>query len=386
MRIAIDARWIFKEISGIGAYTRELIGALIQADSSNEYVLYFESDAVRERTLSELQVEACDRITPRVLAHGVFDPRSQLKTPGILRRDGIDIYHSTNYMTPLFAFPRSAAGPMRCVVTMHDVIPLKFPHFAPNSRKNRIFPLYRALMSEVARRADIIIADSNSSRRDVIEHCRVPPDRERCVRTIYCGVAARFAPPASRPPPDPSRERRILYVGRADPYKNIGGLVRAFGQARRDGAPASRLVIAGSPDPRYPEAEQLARELKLEDSVEWTGYLSEEQLVTTYQQADLLVLPSRYEGFGLPVVEAMACGVPVICSDQGSLPEVAGDAAVQVHPDDTDRLAAEIKRVLCDDSVWRNMSAGGIEHAKRFTWQRTAQQTLAIYTELASHE
>jgi glycosyltransferase involved in cell wall biosynthesis len=384
MRIAIDARWIFKEISGVGAYTRELIGALVKQDKANEYVLYFESDSVRDRTLSELQVEPGPRITPRVMSYGVFAPASQLRAPRVLRMDGIDIYHSTNYMTPLFAFPRATRGPVRCVVTIHDVIPLKFPHFTPNSRKNRIFPLYRGLMAEVVRRADIVIADSDASRRDVIEHCRVPSEREHCVRTIYCGVSPRFTPPDVRPQADPVRERRILYVGRADPYKNIEGLIRAFSQARQNGLPPSRLVIAGSPDPRYPEAGRTARELGVEDVVEWTGYLSEEQLVSAYQDADLLVLPSRYEGFGLPVVEAMACGVPVICSDQGSLPEVAGNAAVQVHPDDTPRLATEIYRVLSDETVWSKMSADGVAQARRFTWQRTAEQTLAIYAELAS--
>lgn len=382
LNIAIDARWIFDEISGIGAYTRELIGALAIIDRNNAYMLYFTSEAIRDRTYREAGLSGNENLKSRIVPFGVFSPAGQLRMPSILNQDDIDLFHSTNYMIPLRAFPSGRRGRIACLVTIHDVIPLKFPQYASRSRKRRLFPIYRRLMIEVGRRADMITADSESSRRDILEHMRIDGDRQSRVRRIYCGVGDRYCPPAGRDERLSERTRLILYVGRADPYKNLTGLIEAFSCARQAGLPPAQLVIAGAPDPRYPEAGLLAKSLGLTDAVHWTGYLDEDALVNTYQAADLLVLPSRYEGFGLPVVEAMACGVPVICSNRGSLPEVAGDVAVQVDPDDTDGLAREITRLLTDNSLAADLSRRGIDHARQFNWRRTAGETLDLYHEL----
>lgn len=388
MNIAIDARWIFPRISGIGAYTRELVRALADLDSQNRYTILFDRADLRDRTGRETGLADHPNFESVVLPCGVFSARSQLALPGFLRRRNIDVFHSPNYMIPLAAFPRSRPGRTRAVVTIHDVIPLLFPDHAPRSRKSRFFFLYKWLMAEVARRADAIITVSETSRRDCLELLRVEPGRAGRVAAIPNGVSPRFRPAGGTPAPrkdpaDTATPRTCLYVGRADPYKNLNALVRAFSLARSRLPFPLRLVIAGPLDERYPEAPALARDLGVAEHVAWTGYLSDADLVRHYQEADLLALPSRYEGFGLPVVEAMACGTPVLISNAGALREVAGDAALTADPDDIGAMAARLQDILMQPALADKMIAAGLARAAAFTWSRTAAETLALYRKIA---
>jgi glycosyltransferase involved in cell wall biosynthesis len=383
MKIAIDARWIFPEISGIGAYTRELIKHLALLDEQNEYVVLFRDAAIRDRTLAETNLASASNFSSKIIDCGVFSVWNQLLLPIFLKQNAFDVYHSTNYMIPLRAFPRSGNGRTKCVVTIHDVIPMIFPQHAPKSKKARLYPLYRWLMLQVGARANAIITDSKASREDVIKHLQIDASSEGKVEAVYCGVSERFQPPMTRRPKTGDAKRTILYVGRSDPYKNIATLICALSIARKKAPFPITLTIAGSPDPRYPETARLAAELGVEDAIEWMGYVSDVQLITAYQRADVLVHPSRYEGFGLQVAEAMACGLPVICSDAAALPEVAGDAAILLNPDKVQGFAAKILDVLADESLARQLSEKGPAQAAKFTWDRTASETLAIYKEVS---
>jgi glycosyltransferase involved in cell wall biosynthesis len=387
MRIAIDARWIFTEISGIGAHTQALIRELARTDRSNEYVLLFHNPSVMERTLDAANLRSARHVSTRILPHKVFSVRNQLLLPRWLRAERIDIFHSTNYMIPLLAFPRHRRGRTACVTTIHDVIPMIFPDHAPKSRKSRIYPLFRRVMIEVGARADAVITVSEASRRDVLHHLRIKPAHADKVRVVYNGVSQAFHPPVDpRPRKDGNRSRTVLYVGRADPYKNLPVLIDAFARLRDRLPFPLRLTICGSPDPRYPEPLQRIRERGLRESVKWTGYLPEEDLVHYYQQADVLAHPSRYEGFGLQIVEAMACGLPVVTSRGGSLEEVADDAALLVHPDDTEGFANRIEEVLTRPELAEELSRKGLERARNFTWERAAEETVAVYRSLADRE
>jgi glycosyltransferase involved in cell wall biosynthesis len=175
----------------------------------------------------------------------------------------------------------------------------------------------------------------------------------------------------------------VLYVGRADPYKNLTNLVRAFAVLKKDAGFPTRLVMVGADDARYPEARQMAAELGLTADVEWRAALPREELADVYRQAAVLVLPSWYEGFGLPAAEAMACGTPVICGDCGALREVAGDAGIFVQPADVAELARQMRRVLAEADLAADMTRRGLEQAKQFDWRRTAAQTLEIYRRAA---
>ncbi|MDI6774285.1 MAG: glycosyltransferase family 1 protein [Verrucomicrobiota bacterium] len=385
MKIAIDCRWIFREISGIGAYTVALADQLAALDRRNEYELLFDDRAVLERTMAGTRLRAAPNFRPRLVSWSVFSLRGQMAMPGLLRRERFDLFHSTNYMIPLFAFPVGRPGRARCVVTIHDVIPLAFPHYAPCSRKNRLFPIFRWIMRQVGRRADTILTVSQASRRDILAHLRIPQESTHKVRVVYNGVSDLFRPaPEKRRPAaaaDSSSPRTVLYVGRQDPYKNLAGLVRALAILRRRAPFPARLAVVGAPDPRYTEPCRLADALGLTDAVAWTGYLQPDRLVLAYQQADVLAHPSRYEGFGLPVLEAMACGLPVVSSNAASLPEVAGDAALLVAPDDIEELAARLLDVLIQPALAASLAEKGIRRAAEFTWTRAAAQTLAIYEE-----
>ena len=238
-------------------------------------------------------------------------------------------------------------------------------------------------MLEAGARSDAIITVSKASRRDIIKHLKIPHDKENKVCAIYNGVSDQFKPrenSADRLHDTVSVARKILYVGRADPYKNLSTLIRAVDVANRSYESPVSLIIAGSPDPRYPEPEKLVEKLDLHNLVEWTGYISDSKLVETYQTADILVHPSKYEGFGLQIIEAMACGTPVICSNCGALKEVAGNAAILVDPNDVDRFAEEITRVLSDSALAKEMISKGFARASEFNWKKTAQETLDLYT------
>ena len=375
MRIVLDARWIFEQISGIGCYTRELIRELAHVDRENEYLLLFEHRHLADRTQAETGFNAAPNIQVKHAPCGLFSARNQRWLRAFLDEHHARVYHAPNYMIPLFRFPRGRAGHVRCVTTIHDVIPLALPNHAPRSRKTRLLPLYRRLMKEVGTRSDFIITVSDFSRQDTIQHLAIPSERAGRVVRVYNGVNPLFHPPAI--PVEPGTQE-ILYVGRFDPYKELVTLVEAFAQLRQSGLRA-RLRVIGPPDPRYPEPHERARALGLEELISWSGYLSNEELRAAYQRAAVFVLPSSYEGFGLPVLEAMACGTPVVCSNATSLPEVAGDAALLVEPGQSAPLADAIRRVLTDKALADDLRTRGLHHAKAFTWKRAAQETVDIY-------
>lgn len=386
MKIAIDGRWIFPEISGIGNYTRQLLHQFSRLPLDHRLLILFDNPELQTRTIQETGIGNVAAIETVCVPWGVFSLQSQLRLPAFLRRHQVDCFHSPNYMIPLRAFPRNRIGKIACVTTIHDVIPMLFPDHAPKSRKTRLFPIFRALMHEIGRRADAIITVSEASRRDIIRQLRIPEARAERVQTVYNGVSERFCPADVTPPlAEPAApEYTLLYVGRADPYKNVGALIRALKIVHTTTDLPVRLRIAGAPDPRYPETTDLADALGIRNAVTWTGYLTDEALVDAYRRADLLVHPSRYEGFGLQIVEAMACGTPVICSTGGSLPEVAGEAAIQIDPDDVDGLVQAIVRVLTHPDLADTMREDGFRQASRFTWETAARNTLAVYESVAS--
>lgn len=381
MKIAIDARWIFNEISGIGAHTRELIRHIAREDRTNTYYLIFSDRALAERTWVEAELADKSNFRPDIVPWSVFSPHSQLMLPARLSRHGIEVYHSPNYMIPLACFPRGRAGKIRCVATIHDLIPLLFPSATPRALKTRLFPIYRRLMLEIGARADRIIAVSEASRADIIQHLKITPERAGIVKVIYNGVSPRFTPVASQP--SEASPKTILYVGRSDPYKNLPLLIDAFSLARQQIPFPIQLKILGPRDPRYPEAAQRVQALGLEGTVIWAGYQTHQALVQAYQEAAVVALPSRYEGFGLPMVEAMACGTPMLCSDIPVLREIGGAAAFYTPLDDSRGLASGLARVLTDTTLRQTMVRQGLEQARRFSWTEAARKTIALYHELA---
>ncbi|MFO7871223.1 MAG: glycosyltransferase family 1 protein [Kiritimatiellia bacterium] len=383
MKIAVDARWIYPYISGIGAYTRELLRYLPVIDGSNSYIGLFDDKSVMARTLRETSLEGRKNFRAVFLPYGPFSLSSQILLPRLLEREAVDVFHSPNYMIPFLAFPRHVPGRIRCVVTIHDLIPLVHPEYTPKAVKTRFHAVYKRVMYESAARADLIIAVSECSRNDIVEKlCDKKTDAGK-IRTVYNGVSSFFTPASGQQGAGGAREGLVLYVGRADPYKNLPVLVRAFDMALKRCDRHLALRVVGPGDGRYPEAERLVRKLGLEEAVTWTGYVGDEALLSAYRNADVLVHPSKYEGFGLQVLEAMACGTPVICSRAAALKEVAGDAAILVDSDDAGGFADGIWKVLSDESLALSLRERGMKRASEFKWETAAEKTARIYGEIA---
>ncbi len=374
MKIVLDARWIYPEISGIGLYTQELIRGLVGLDQPHSFVLLFDNHVVLNRTAEVTGFDKNPRFSARIVNFGPFAPRGQLALPWLLKHFEADVFHSTNYMIPLLG-----CGRVKRVVTIHDLIPLLFRDHAPKSKKSRLFPVFKRIMFEVGKRADLIITVSESTRSDVLRELRIPPEFHPRVVSIPEAADGAFRPAEN---PAPRKRPRILFVGRRDPYKNLPRLIEAFAQVRARGIDAVLRVI-GPEDKRYPEAPRRALELGINDHIEWIGYVADRKLAQQYQDSDVFVLASKYEGFGLTVLEAMACGTPVICSNISSLPEVAGDAALLVDPQSTEQIAGAISHVLTDSKLAAELREKGIARAAQFSWKRTAELTLKAYESLS---
>ncbi len=384
LKIAIDARWIFEQLSGIGIYTRELIRNLAGLDHQNDYLLIFDKPVLLRRTCRELHISSHSNFAACLVPYGVFSVRNQVLMPGLLKRNAINVFHSTNYMIPLPAFTGShRPGKAKCVTTIHDLIPLVIPHHAPKSKKTLIFPIYKQLMFQVGARSDAVITVSNRSRRDVIKRLRIASGQTDKVTAIPNGVSSSFHPPQqdrSRSESDSEeRVRKLLYVGRTDPYKNVSMLVKMLARLKQLCSFPVELHLISSPDPRYPEPLLLSEKLHISDAVKWRGYLADEDMVKVYQNADVLVHPSQYEGFGLQIIEAMASGLPVVCSNGGSLPEIAGNAAIILDPHDEDGFVSAVLDLFASPEKREDLRSKGIEQASRFSWQRTARETLEVY-------
>ncbi len=374
MNIVIDARWILAEISGIGLYTRSLVKHLAVTDRSNTYTILFDNPEVQEREVREAGLWRAANVRPKTVPWGPFSLKSQRELPAVLEELKTDVFHAPNFLIPFAAFRRRSR--IACVVTIHDLIPLLFPEYTPRALKTRLHLIYRLAIRESVRRADIVIAPSTSTSQDILKTL-LPADDDR-VRVIPEAVDESFHPG----PPEERHPRTILFVGRREPYKNLRVLVTAFADLLKR-VPDARLRVIGPPDPRYPDAEQVAADLNIEGSIEWEGYVSGLDLVAAYQQSAVFALPSRYEGFGLPVLEAMACGTPVVCGNRSSLPEVAGKAAILVPPADASSLSHALEKVLTDPALAEDLSSRGLKHAATFSWERMAEATLDAYREAA---
>lgn len=344
MKIAIDTRRSGKTLSGIGRYTECLIRGLSSVGSPCHFI----------------------HIDEKMAPYSPYSIMNQLRLPAVLEQYHVELYHS-----PDFAIPILLRKNLPCVVTIHDLIPWKYPHFTPKAKKNRFLWLFRLFIREVVKRADKIIAVSHTTATD-IEEC-FPADSSR-ILVVYNGIDPVFFKSH-----DEKKGNYILYVGRADPYKNICAALSAYARASETYKIPHNFLIIGESDPRYTGSQALVEHLNLQNRVTFSGHLSHEELIKAYRGADLLLMPSRYEGFGYPVIEAMACGIPVIISQAPALVEIAGTHAISVDPDNTDEFAEAINNVLTDSALSNRLSREGREHARNFTIEKMARETLKVY-------
>lgn len=305
----------------------------------------------------------------------------QCVQPLALARQGIDLLHSLAYVSP-------ALWPGPAVLTVLDLSFILYPErFRPFHR------LYLKLFTRLsARRARRVIAISESTRRDATRLLGLAADK---AVTVYCGVDAVFQPQPARSLAEFRRarglpEQFVLFVGTLEPRKNIVGLLEAYAQVRQrwqtTRGELPPLVIAGAKGWYYAEVFRRLEELGLASVVQFAGFVPAAELPLWYSAAELFVYPSLYEGFGLPVLEAMACGAPVVTSNRSSLPEVVGQAGVTVDPEDSEGLATAMLQVLTDEDRRTALREVGRRRAAEFTWERAAQETLHVYRQALGQE
>jgi glycosyltransferase involved in cell wall biosynthesis len=365
--IILDARTATDHFPGIGRYVVNLAGALKQIAPDLDLTLLRDpSSAAQRLTLPDLPMLDC--------ATSPFALSQQWRVRSILRQTHATLYHSPYYLMPY-------RPGVPAVFTCHDLIPLIFQQYFTTSQRL----IYRFTHQLALRTARLTIAVSQSTKDDLQRFFRIDPDR---VVVVHEGVDGHFRPP-SRGESDRVKElyalppRYVLYFGSNKPHKNVRRLIQAFAQANLQSPTSSiQLVIAGHWDERYPEAKHATERLGLQDVVRFLGPVQDADLPALYGGAELFVFPSEYEGFGLPVLEAMACGTPVVCSNRSSLPEVAGDAALLCDPHDVEALARAIEQALADRDLRSALQQRGLNRAAQFSWGQTAQQTQQVYRSL----
>jgi glycosyltransferase involved in cell wall biosynthesis len=376
MRICVNASPAVHHIAGLGRYTQELMAALMAVDSANEYVAFYNrpSEAQVDPPLDRLPHLTTNLPTKpwrmsALLGHVLRIPQDRLFP-------GVDLFHATDHLLPRLSRVRS-------VFTLHDLI----FRFYPETHKplNRWFLTF--MMPRFLQAADAVIAVSESTKRDAV---RLYGIDETKIKVIYEGVNPRFFP-ASPEAISVVRQKYslsdsfILSVGTIEPRKNLTALLEAY-RVVRDGGGEFRLVIVGKKGWLYEGFFRRLRELGLEQEVVFPGFVFDEDLTAFYSAADLFVFPSLYEGFGLPVLEAMACGAPVITSNTSSLPEVAGDAALLIDPNSIEALTDAMKSVMENKQLRDQLRAKGPKQAAKFNWESAARETLAVYASVLGGE
>jgi glycosyltransferase involved in cell wall biosynthesis len=366
-RVAIDARKL--RDFGIGTYIRNILIELHRRDDDADYVILCRrADVDLARSLAPRFRIVVEDARPYSLGE-------QLRVPIRLAREGVDLVHEPHYVLP-------PAIRCRSVVTIHDCIHLMFPQYLPH-RLGHIYA--RASMWTATRQADRVLTVSQASKRDILRFFDVRPEK---VKVIHNAIDERFLTAPDEATTDRVRQRYqldhpfVLYVGNIKPHKNIERLIDAFGRARPDGPDGLKLVIVGDEVSKYPTLRRMVHRQKLDKHVRFLGFQPQETLASFYRLAGVFVFPSLYEGFGLPPLEAMACGTPVVTSNISSLPEVAGDAALLVDPYSVDEIAEGIRRALGDDALRQQLIVKGQARAREFSWAESVSQIHAVYQEV----
>ena len=370
-RIAIDYTAAYEQGGGIGRYVRELTAALAQYDQASDYRLFV--SGVNTTSLPPAPganfAWKPTSITPRALAR--LWHRARLPLPVELFTGRVDLFHATDFALPP-CLPRT-----RTLLTVHDLSFVRLPAAAdPGLRRY----LDRVVPRSVAR-ADHVLADSGATKDDLIDCYATPEDK---ISVLYCGVDAHFAPVRDENVLDSYNLRGVDYllsVGTLQPRKNYSRVIKALAILRDRGLDR-HYAIAGGKGWMEAEITDAIAQSDMRERVHLLGFVADSHLPALYSGSRALINVSLYEGFGLPLLEAMACGAPVITSDRSSLPEVAGDAALQVDPLDIEAIARAIERLERDNALRADLVRRGRERVKQFTWRGTAEQLKAIYDEL----
>jgi glycosyltransferase involved in cell wall biosynthesis len=373
MRVGLEGRVLTPRIGGIGRYAIRLVEALLALsvqESPDLELVIFTAPQTDRLALRGMQATICERFCR--IKSTVLRSSALLPVGAIL--DRIDLFHGLDQSGIPFFFKTG-----RSVVTIHDVIPLVLPWAFP--RRHRW--VLTAALARVRRQADVVIVPSAAAAEDVVRYLNIARQR---ITVIPMGCDARFKPGMNATRTAQLRrryalpERYVLFVGTLEPRKNIGLLLQAFSRLLAERPQDDvQLVVAGGQGWGDGGATATMEALDIRPRVIFTGFVEDDDLPDLYRGAQMFVYPSLYEGFGLPVVEAMACGTPVITSNRASLPEVAGDAALLIDPTRPDDLAAAMSALMSNAALHDELRRKGLARAEEFTWEAVARKTVEVY-------
>lgn len=385
MRVAINAQLLsFSQNyrnGGISRYIGYLLAALAKHPGAHEYTIFVNGQEVMERLTAQQATPAQISYVPaswpegRPLARVAWE---QLTLPSVLRQRGIEVFHSPANVLPQL-LPRSCAS----VITLHDLAFLRFPEVL--ARSKRIY--HRTFTMRSLRQATMIIANSNSTKQDAIALARIPAGR---IQTVYPCIDARFSSVITDEDIQIFRQQQgltggyLLYLGTLEPRKNLTALLEAYTHLRNVYARREKLVLAGGKGWLYNSIFEKVQQLGLEAEVIFPGFVPDAEQVLWYHAASAFVYPSLYEGFGIPIAEALACGLPVVTSNISSLPEVGSDLALTVDPHDTEAIAAAMHRALTDQALRQRCRELAPSARQRFSAQAMVEKTLAVYEQAAA--
>lgn len=386
MRIGVDAT-CRRNKRGFGRFTNELLDALLEVDTTNEYLFFVDGDKSDDALSARVKtIAAATEFSPVEAASA--NGRRSIKDLWAMSREVLQHKMDVFFFPAVYSyFP--IFNRTKIVVTIHDVIADHHPELIFPNAKSKLF--WKAKQNAAIRQANLIATVSEYSKRQIVEYFRLPESRLRIIseaaRPVFkvlprtsemCETLARYG---LQP-----EEKFLLYVGGISPHKNLATLIDAFEQTAKNQSKL-KLVLVGDykDDPffsAFPALKKQVAELGLENRVVFTGFIADEDLVYLYNAATLLTFPSLEEGFGLPAMEAMACGTPVAASNCGSLPEVLGAAGRFFDPRDSQNIARVIEQILADAALRKQMSEDGLRRAENFLWKKAARETLAIFDEL----
>ncbi|MGZ4031741.1 MAG: glycosyltransferase family 4 protein [Tumebacillaceae bacterium] len=370
MKIGLDARGaIWYRGTGIGTYTYQLVKNLHMIDKQNQYRFYWPGDEYKN-----LDPSADDIFNSIERSKDKF--WEEVHIPMSVEQEKIDIYHVPQNGIGL-------PGKKGClnVVTVHDLIPYIYPETVGKG----YLKIFLSEMPRIMEQSDLVITVSEQSKRDIQRIFQLPEEK----------IVVTYEAPESvyKPIPKPDAKEfvknrfgidspYVLYIGGFSPRKNVRGLINAFYEIQKDIPEDYKLVLVGKEARDFDDTAMLVEALRLKDKVIFTGFAPVLELPYLYNAADLFIYPSFYEGFGLPPLEAMACGTPTITSNSSSIPEVTGDAALLINPHDMYDLAEKMQTVLNAPDLRDAMRVNGIAQASKFSWEKCARETIAAYEKL----
>ncbi|MBU4349103.1 glycosyltransferase family 4 protein [bacterium] len=376
MRIAIDAR-MGDTSGGIGVYIRALISHLVEIDRNNQYFIIVYKHGDRSFVPSADNFS----ILESSISHKHYfikDLWNQIFLPFLLEANSIDLYFNPRYILPFFK------GKTKMVVTIHDMIAFLYPEIWRGISGFRI----RNYIKLSSQRADTIITDSICAKKDIVQILNIPDDK---IKVMYCGVNNNLFKPISDLFLQKSVKRKygiqkdfILAIGPLNLRKNHGRLIDAYGKLPKYIITDYQLVIIGEKRGTYNNLLKKVSKNCVVDDIVFTGFISEKEMPMVISAASLFVFPSLYEGFGIPPLEAMACGTPVVASNISSIPEVVGDAALLFDPYNINEMASAIYRAITDKNLRQELVQKGFERVKKYSWENTAKEILGVFEEVCN--